>query len=280
MKGLMLQGTSSNSGKSFIVTGLCRLFTDIGLNVCPFKSQNMSGNSFTTHDNLDISHAQALQAQAARLTPQVFMNPIVLKPQHNSSSQVILNGRLYAPTTANYREFTQTIGINAVKHALAHIDKNFDAVIIEGAGSPAEINLNAWEIVNMRIAREADVPVILTADVDRGGALASVVGTLELLGKDRERVKGIIYNMFRGDIGLFRDAVTWTEEYTGVRVLGVLPFLEDVYLPPEDSLSFSHNAVSELDDTFDKIADSLRNNLDIDALLRLALREDTTPQHA
>ena len=276
----MIQGTSSNSGKSFIVTGLCRLFADMGINVCPFKSQNMSCNSFTLPGGLEISHAQALQAQAARQTPQVFMNPIMLKPQHNTSSQVFLNGKLYSPTTANYRHFTQTIGIQTVRVSLSLIAQNFDAVIIEGAGSPAEINLNAWEIVNMRIAREADVPVILVADVDRGGALASVVGTLELLGNDRQRVRGIIYNMFRGDIGLFRDAVTWTEEYTGVRVLGVLPFLEDVYLPPEDSLSFSHNAVSELDDTFDKIADSLRNNLDIDALLRLALREDTTPQHA
>ena len=236
MKGLMIQGTSSDSGKSFIVTGLCRLLAGMGIRVCPFKSQNMSNNAYVTHDGKEISIAQALQAQAAGLVPEVFMNPIVLKPKHNSSSEVILNGQVYSHDTKHYREFTQTAGIQAVREALAHIAQNFEAVIIEGAGSPAEVNLNANEIVNMRIAREADVPVILVADVDRGGALASVVGTLELLGQDRERVKGIIYNKFRGDIELFRDAVTWTENYTGVKVLGVLPYLESVNLSGEDSL--------------------------------------------
>ncbi len=275
----MIQGTSSNSGKSFIVTGLCRLFADMGVRVCPFKSQNMSSYSYTLPDGLEISYAQALQAQAARVPPQAFMNPIMLKPQHNTSSQIFLNGKLYAPTTANYRHFTQNIGIQAVRDSLAHIGRNFDAAVIEGAGSPAEINLNAWEIVNMRIAREADVPVILIADVDRGGALAAVVGTLELLGNDRPRVKGIIYNMFRGDISLFSDAVKWTEEYTGVRVLGVLPFLEDVYLPPEDSLSFQHEASSGMDKAFGKIADSLRKNIDVQEITRLALHANTMPLH-
>ena len=131
----------------------------------------------------------------------------------------------------------------------------------------------------MRIAREADVPVILVADVDRGGALAAVVGTLELLGNDRPRVRGIIYNMFRGDIALFRDAVTWTEKYTGVKVLGVLPCLEDVYLPPEDSLSFSRESYSGIDEAFRKIADSLRKNLDVDEIINLALHADTMPLH-
>ena len=245
MNGLMIQGTSSDSGKSFIVTGLCRLLADMGVRVCPFKSQNMSNNSYVTHDGKEISIAQALQAKAAGLVPEVFMNPILLKPKHNSSSEIILNGQVYAPDTKNYREFTQTVGIQAVREALAHIAQNFDAVIIEGAGSPAEVNLNSHEIVNMRIAREADVPVILVADVDRGGALASVVGTLELLGNDRERVKGIIYNKFRGDIELFRDAVTWTEDYTGVKVLGVLPYLEKVNLSGEDSLDIhEHTSTS------------------------------------
>ena len=266
----MIQGTSSNSGKSFVVTGLCRLFANMGLKVCPFKSQNMSNNSFALPNGLEISYAQALQAQAARVTPQVFMNPIMLKPQHNTSSQVFLNGKLYASTTANYRDFARTIGIQTVRVALSLIAQNFDAVIIEGAGSPAEVNLNAWEIVNMRIAREADVPVILVADVDRGGALAAVVGTLELLGRDRPRVQGIIYNMFRGDIELFRDAVDWTERHTGVSVLGVLPYLEDVYLPPEDSLSCQPKTSSAPEEVFGKIVDTMRKNLDIDEIIRLA----------
>ena len=279
MEGIMIQGTSSNSGKSFIAAGLCRIFADMNIRVCPFKSQNMSGFSFKTHDGLEIASAQALQAAAAGLIPQVFMNPILLKPQHNSSSQVFLNGRLYAPTTKNYREFTQTVGIQAVRQALGHISRNFDAVIIEGAGSPAEINLNAWEIVNMRIAREAEVPVILVADVDRGGALASVAGTLLLLGQDRQRVKGIIYNMFRGDISLFRDAVTWTESYTGVKVLGVVPYIEKVSLPPEDSLSFGYTPNVPTERSLDVIARTLRENLDINEILSLSrIQPQQTPE--
>lgn len=282
MNGIMIQGTSSSAGKSFIVTGLCRLFSDMGIQVCPFKSQNMSSNSFTLPDGLEIAVAQALQAQAARLTPQAFMNPILLKPRHDCSSEVILNGRKFADTTAGYRQFAQTTGIDAVREALAHIAANFEAVIIEGAGSPAEVNLNATEIVNMRIAREADVPVILVADVDRGGSLASVVGTLELLGADRSRVKGIIFNMFRGDIGLFADAVKWTEDYTGVKVVGVIPFVKDANLPEEDSLiTVRHDkgdSRSTLDDTFDAIARALSENLDVGYLLRLTRREDTTLQ--
>lgn len=269
MNGIMIQGTSSSSGKSFIVTGLCRLLADMGVKICPFKSQNMSSYSFTLPDGREISRAQALQARAARLTPQVFMNPILLKPQHNSSSQVFLNGKLYAPTTKGYRDFTQTTGIQAVRESLEHIARNFDAIIIEGAGSPAEINLNAWEIVNMRISREADVPVVLVADVDRGGAIASIVGTLELLGQDRQRVKGLIYNMFRGDISLFHDAVKWTENYTGLPVLGVMPFLEKISLPPEDSLSGKDFRECS-DDVFAGIAQALRDNLDISLMLRIA----------
>ena len=271
MNGLMVQGTSSDSGKSFIVTGLCRLFSDMGIRVCPFKSQNMSNISSFTHDGLEISTAQALQAKAARLTPEAFMNPILLKPQHDCSSQIILNGRLYANDTRGYRDFTQTTGIQAVRDSLARIARDYDAIIIEGAGSPAEVNLNAWEIVNMRIAREADVPVVLVADVDRGGALASVVGTLELVGADRQRVRGIIFNKFRGDIELFRDAVTWTENYTGIPVLGVLPYLEGVNLPAEDSLSQKNYGTRTnthtVNDSFDTIAEALRKNLDVNTLL-------------
>ena len=226
-----------------------------------------------------MASAQALQAMAAGLTPEAFMNPILLKPKHSTSSEIILNGKHYAPTTKGYREFTQGPGIAAVREALSIIQENFDAVLIEGAGSPAEINLNAWEIVNMRIAREADVPVILAADVDRGGSLASVVGTLELLGEDRPRVKGIIFNMFRGDIALFNDAVEWTENYTGVKVLGVMPYLEDVSLPPEDSLAGGH--CGSLDpSSFGKIAQALRENLDIAEIFSLARIQSRPPRGA
>lgn len=276
MKGIMIQGTSSDSGKSFLVTGLCRLFSrDFNLKVCPFKSQNMSNISYTTQNNLEMSLAQALQARAAGLEPEVFMNPILLKPQHEKSSEIILNGKKFErPAEKNFyfENFTQNEGIKAVREALSYIEKNFDAVIIEGAGSPAEINLNAHEIVNMRIAREADVPVILIADVDRGGALASVVGTLELLGQDRERVKGIIFNKFRGDINLFQSAVEWTENYTGVKVVGVMPFAKNILLEAEDSLSLAANknltGENFLTDekAFDAIANLIKNNLDINFL--------------
>ncbi|MBQ6001267.1 MAG: cobyric acid synthase [Synergistaceae bacterium] len=279
MNGLMIQGTSSGAGKSFITTGLCRLFSDIGIKVCPFKSQNMSTNSSLTHDGLEIASAQAVQAQAARLTPEAFMNPVLLKPRNDCSSEIVLNGKTFAHSMSDYRNFAQTEGISAVRQALAHIAGNFEAVIIEGAGSPAEINLNASEIVNMRIAREANVPVVLVADVDRGGSLAAVVGTLALLGDDRERVKGIIYNMFRGDISLFDDAVKWTENYTGVKVLGVVPFVKGVKIPEEDSLIRrgaeiygEHETVSTLTDidyAFDEIARVLSDSLDIDYILRL-----------
>ena len=279
MNGIMIQGTSSDAGKSFIVTGLCRLLTrDFNLKICPFKSQNMSNNSFIIHDNLEISLAQAIQARATGLEPEVFMNPILLKPRHEKSSDIILNGRLFErPAEKNFyfENFTEHEGIQAVRKALNYIKENFDAVIIEGAGSPAEINLNAHEIVNMRIAREADVPVILVADVDRGGSLASVVGTLELLGRDRERVKGIIFNKFRGDINLFQPAVEWTENYTGVKVVGVLPFAKNILLEAEDSLSENSNRglksenILTNDKAFDAIADLIKDNLDINFLRKL-----------
>lgn len=284
INGIMIQGTSSGAGKTFIVTGLCRLFADMGIRVCPFKSQNMSSNSSITSDGLEMSTAQYLQALAARITPQVFMNPILLKPVHDQSSQVILNGKFYAESTKNYRAFTQSTGIETVRRALYRIGENFEAVIIEGAGSPAEVNLNSWEIVNMRIAKEADVPVILVADVDRGGSLASVVGTLELLGQDRKRVKGIIFNMFRGDRKLFYDAVEWTENYTGVRVVGVVPFIDGLNIPEEDSLirrgakKSSGHSPTALDDDFNKLSETLHQYLDIDYLLRLIHREGTMLQ--
>ena len=239
MRGIMIQGTSSDAGKSFLVTGLCRLLSDRGIRVCPFKSQNMSNNSCVTEEGCEMSRAQAVQAEAARLSPATFMNPILLKPRRDTSSEIVLEGRvLDVPAEREtYRTFTQGPGIEAVRRALKYIEAHFDAVVIEGAGSPAEVNLNETEIVNMRVAREADVPVLLVTDVDRGGSLASVVGTLELLGADRERVKGIVFNKFRGDRTLFEPAARWIEDYTGVRVMGVMPWVEGAGIAGEDSLS-------------------------------------------
>ena len=278
MNGIMIQGTCSDAGKSFLVTGLCRLLSDMGIRVCPFKSQNMSNISCAVGDGLEMSLAQAIQAEAARIRPETFMNPILLKPMRDTSSEIVLNGRALSERAEGYgyRDFTQGRGLEAMRSALKHIEANFDAVIIEGAGSPAEINLNDMEIVNMRVAREADVPVILAADVDRGGSLASVVGTLELLGADRERVKGLIFNKFRGDIKLFEPAVRWTEDYTGVKVIGVMPWLDGAGIPAEDSLSLgktgatsSNITLPEREKAYDKIAASIKEHLDVDAIMKL-----------
>lgn len=241
MKGIMIQGTSSDSGKSFIATAFCRIFSNMGYAVCPFKSQNMSNNSYVTPDGYEIGRAQGVQAEAARVEAETFMNPILLKPRGDTSSEIVLMGRVHdTPCDRDYyRGFTMGVGLEALRSALSMIDKGFEVIVAEGAGSPAEVNLNRAEIANMRVAREADLPVILVTDVDRGGSLASVVGTLELLGEDRARVKGIIFNKFRGDPELFRGAMEWTEQYTGVKVLGVVPWIKDLIIEGEDVLSIN-----------------------------------------
>ncbi len=239
MKGIMIQGTSSDAGKSFLVTALCRVFADYGLKTCPFKSQNMSNNSYVTFDGCEIGRAQGVQAEAAREEPNVYMNPILLKPKKDTQSEIVLMGKVFESQDGKdyYKSFTMHEGIQAVRKSLEYIENNYDAIVIEGAGSPVEVNLNDREIVNMRIAREADVPVLLVTDVDRGGSFGSIVGTLQLLGKDRQRVKGIIFNKFRGDVSLFEDGVKFIENYTGIKVVGVMPFLKDIRIENEDNLS-------------------------------------------
>ena len=249
MKGIMIQGCSSDAGKSYIATALCRILKNKGYHVCPYKSQNMSNNSYVTWDGGEIGRAQGVQAEAASIRPETYMNPILLKPQQDSGSEIVLFGKVYKPMPGQeyHRNFTMNQGLAAARKGLAIIRENFNAVVIEGAGSPAEVNLNDREIVNMRIANEADVPGLLVGDVNRGGSFASIVGTLELLGEDRKRVKGLIFNQFRGDISLFEDGVRWIEEYTGVKVVGVLPYFKDINIEGEDSLSinFQHRSALE-----------------------------------
>jgi adenosylcobyric acid synthase len=248
----------------------------------------MSNNSRFTKDGLEMSMAQAVQAEAARLAPEVFMNPILLKPRKrkDTSSEIVLNGRAFESTGGDfyhYRTFAMNEGMAAVREALAHIEKNFDAVLIEGAGSPAEVNLNDAEIVNMRVAREAGAPVILVTDVDRGGSLASVVGTLDLLGEDRERVKGIIFNKFRGDLSLFESAVRWAEERTGVKVVGVMPWTPGVRLPAEDSLSMRRGGYqdtpSRREKSYDLLASAINAHLDVEYILELAGLAEEAPTY-
>lgn len=238
-KTIMVQGTASHAGKSVLAAALCRIFYQDGYRVAPFKSQNMALNSFVTADGGEMGRAQVVQAEAAGIPPAVEMNPVLLKPTGEAASQVVLMGRPLDNYTAQ-RYHNELAGKlwDAVTGALAKLRAEYDIVVIEGAGSPAEINLQDTEIVNMKVAREADAPVLLVADIDRGGALAAVVGTLELLDPaDRARVRGVIINKFRGDVSLFQPAVDFLERRTGVPVVGVVPHFEDLYIMDEDSVA-------------------------------------------
>ncbi|WP_227394505.1 cobyric acid synthase [Jeotgalibacillus aurantiacus] len=238
MKGIMLQGTSSDVGKSLIATLFCRILSDEGIRVAPFKSQNMSNNSYVTKDGLEIGRAQGIQAEAARVEPDVRMNPILLKPQNDRAAEVVLLGKRHASFSGmDYREQFYETGKKAIQEALALLNREFEMVVIEGAGSPVEMNLQSRELVNMAVAEMADVPVLLIADIDRGGVFASIAGTLALLPDEhRRRVKGIIINKFRGDRALFDDGVQWIEDFTGLPVVGVLPYIEHHGIEQEDSL--------------------------------------------
>lgn len=238
-KFIMFQGTSSHVGKSILTTALCRIFFREGKKVAPFKAQNMALNSFVTADGLEMGRAQVAQAEAANIFPQVEMNPVLLKPTGNSSSQVIIFGKpAGVMSAADYHKNFSLKAFDAVKLALKNLEKNFDTIVIEGAGSPAEINLKSHDIVNMRVAKLLNAPVILVADIDRGGALASIVGTLELLDEEEKNlVKGIVINKFRGDVNLFLPAVDFLENKTKKPVLGIIPFIEKIGIDDEDSVS-------------------------------------------
>ena len=245
-KYLMFQGTSSHVGKSILTTALCRIFFREGRRVVPFKAQNMALNSFVTADGLEMGRAQVAQAEAANLAPRVEMNPVLLKPTGNATSQVIINGRAVGVmSAAAYHQGYSLKAFEAVKAALQKLSAEFDTIIIEGAGSPAEVNLKTNDIVNMRVAKYLNAPVILVADIDRGGALASLVGTLELLDDDeRELVKGLVINKFRGDVNLLLPAVDFLENKTGKPVLGNVPFIEKLGIDDEDSVSLDDKVSS------------------------------------
>ncbi len=237
MNGLIVLGTASDSGKSMMCTAFCRILSDEGIRVTPFKSQNMSGFSEKTRHGEEMSRAQFIQAEAARTVPTIYMNPILLKPLGRMKSEVLFFGEKFGEMGGmKYREDFYERGIAAIHKALKELSVTYETVIIEGAGSPAEVNLNDREIVNMRVANIANVNAVLVADIDRGGAIAAIVGTLQLMTpENRARVKAIIINKFRGDVALFQDGVKFIEEYTGIPVAGVIPFKADHGIEEEDS---------------------------------------------
>ena len=241
-KKIMFQGTSSNVGKSILCTALCRILYRMGYKTVPFKAQNMALNSYVTKWGDEIGRAQVAQAEAAGIDPIVQMNPVLLKPTGNQSSQVVLMGKPVGVYSAKeYHTHYSLTALDKIKESIAFLDENFEMIVIEGAGSPAEVNLKANDIVNMRIAKMTQAPVFLIADIDRGGAIASIVGTLELLEpEERDLIKGIVINKFRGDIKLLEPALTFIEEKTGKKVVGVIPAIENLDIDEEDSVALEN----------------------------------------
>jgi adenosylcobyric acid synthase len=240
MKAIMLQGTASDVGKSVLCTAFCRYFFEEGFRVAPFKSQNMALNSYVTLDGGEIGRAQGVQAEAAGIEATVDMNPVLLKPKGDMVSEVIVHGRHFADLdVGSYRGQVLDQILAPVRESLERLSRKYEILVIEGAGSPAEINLKDRDIANMRIAQMADAPVLLVADIERGGVFASIVGTLELLEPDeRARVKGFIINKFRGSKALLDPGIEWLEKRTGIPVLGVLPYVE-IGVDPEDSMALT-----------------------------------------
>jgi adenosylcobyric acid synthase len=237
---IMLQGTSSHVGKSILTAALCRIFKEDGHNVAPFKAQNMALNSFVTKEGLEIGMAQAFQAEAAGIEPIVHINPILLKPTKDTGSQVIIHGRPYRDMEASEYHKFKKVAARYVNESFNRLCELYNIIIIEGAGSPAEVNLRDGDIANMGLAEMIDAPVLLVGDIDRGGVFAFLIGTLELLNPvERTRVKGFIINKFRGDIELLRPGLEFLEKRTGLPVIGVVPYLKDIRLPDEDGLALT-----------------------------------------
>ena len=246
VKTIMVQGTSSDAGKSVLVTALCRIFKQDGYKVAPFKAQNMALNAFVTREGGEIGRAQAVQAEACGIEPSVDMNPVLIKPEADSRSQIVVHGR--ARKTISAAEY-HNHAPNLIKDVMASFERlsaAYDVIVIEGAGSPAEINFKHKEIVNMRMARLTSSPVLLVADIDRGGVFASLFGTVELLDEEeRNLIKGFIINKFRGDESLLKPGIEIIEQKTGIAMLGIIPYFRNIAIAQEDSVYLDNRKQSD-----------------------------------
>ena len=273
----MIQGTSSGAGKTTLVAALCRIFSDKGYSVTPFKSQNMSNFAYTT-PNFEISRAQAIQAFGARCNITPDLNPILLKPVGNYSSIVYLNGKRFKKMHAQeyYEKFVNTEGMKIALKSLRTLQKNFDLVIMEGAGSPAEINLQKYDIANMKIAKKANANVLLVTDIDKGGSFASLAGTMALIEKKYQKlVKGFIFNKFRGDIDVLKPGFKKLKNLTHIPVIGTIPLIS-LNLPEEDSLNskpkdiiFNRKNILKIDNELDKLSKIVKSNMDINSIEKM-----------
>ncbi len=266
MPKIMIQGTGSSVGKSILVAGLCRIFKQDGYTVCPYKSQNMSLNSYITMDGKEMGRAQVLQAYAAGIEPEVFMNPILLKPSSDRMCQVIVNGKVYCNSSAKEYQNLKVNFSDMLKEGFEKIEKQFDIVVIEGAGSPAEINLRDRDIVNMGLANLVDASVLIVGDIDKGGVFASLAGTLLLLTEDeKKRVKGTIINKFRGDLDILKPGVKMLEDIIDRPNLGVVPYFH-LQLEDEDgAMEYKKHVDNEIDIAIIMLA-HMSNFTDFDAL--------------
>jgi adenosylcobyric acid synthase len=277
MGAIMVQGTTSSAGKSILCTALCRIFKQDGMKVYPFKSQNMSSKYHKTKDGKMIAIAQALQAWAAGLEPHENMNPILLVPNSDLSSRLIINGDDSGETTSADYFRNKAVLREMITERYKEIESLNELVIIEGAGSPAEINLNKDDIVNMGMAKIADAPVILVTDIDRGGSFAAVYGTVMLLEQeDRRRIKGIVFNKFRGDISLLEPGIDILEKLIDIPVVGIIPYI-DLNIEDEDTLTDKTKKCEdgsqtrdELEEELEKLAEVVRANIDMDIIYKLA----------
>ena len=277
MKSLMIQGTSSGAGKTTLVAALCRIFSDKGYRVAPFKSQNMSNFGYITPD-FEISRAQAIQAFGARCNITPDLNPILLKPVGNYSSVVYLNGKRFKKMHAKeyYEKFVNSEGMKLASKSLKTLQKDFDLVIMEGAGSPAEINLQKYDIANMKMAKKANANVLLVTDIDRGGSFASLAGTMALIEKKYQKlVKGFIFNKFRGDIDVLNPGFKKLKSLTHVPVIGTIP-LVSLNLPEEDSLNsnpkdivWNKKNIKKIDNELNKLSKIVKSNMDINSIEKM-----------